>query len=79
VKLIDVDPKEAQKPDWNPEQGPSPARVAPVFDTDTNCRSGDGWYVCGSYLQSFEQNRALAPTQTSKWQGTVADHDHTFF
>ena len=76
VKLIDVYPQDAQKPDWNPEQGPKPGQYA---------QSLNGYELPvamevrrGRYLQSFEQPRALAPNQPIEWEVPLRDHDHVF-
>ena len=61
VKLIDVYPENAVKPDWNPEEGPKPGQYA---------QSLNGYELPvamevrrGRYLQSFEQPHALVPNQ----------------
>jgi len=76
VKLIDVYPDDAQKPDWNPEQGPKPGQYA---------QSLNGYELPvamevrrGRYLQSFEQPHALVPNQPIKWDVPLRDHDHVF-
>jgi putative CocE/NonD family hydrolase len=76
VKLIDVYPQDAQKPDWDSEKGPQPGQYA---------QSLNGYELPvamevrrGRYLQSFEQPHALAPNQTIKWDVPLRDHDHVF-
>lgn len=76
VKLIDVYPQDAQKPAWEPEQGPKPGQYA---------QSLNGYELPiamevrrGRYLQSFEQPHALAPNQPIKWEVPLRDHDHVF-
>jgi hypothetical protein len=76
VKLIDVYPQDAQKPDWNPEQGPKSGQYA---------QSLNGYELPvamevrrGRYLQSFEQPHALVPNQPIKWDVPLRDHDHVF-
>jgi putative CocE/NonD family hydrolase len=76
VKLIDVYPQDAQKPDWNLEQGPKPGQYA---------QSLNGYELPvamevrrGRYLQSFEQPHALVPNQPTEWDVPLRDHDHVF-
>jgi uncharacterized protein len=76
VKLIDVFPQDAQKPEWNPEQGPKPGQYS---------QSLNGYELPvamevrrGRYLQSFEQPHALSPNQPIKWDVPLRDHDHVF-
>jgi uncharacterized protein len=76
VKLIDVYPQDAQKPDWDPEKGPKPGQYA---------QSLNGYELPiamevrrGRYLQSFEKPHALVPNQTVKWDVPLRDHDHVF-
>ena len=76
VKLIDVYPDDAQKPDWNVEQGPKPGQYA---------QSLNGYELPvamevrrGRYLQSFEQPHALVANQPIKWDVPLRDHDHVF-
>jgi uncharacterized protein len=76
VKLIDVYPQDAQKPEWNPEQGPKAGQYA---------QSLNGYELPvamevrrGRYLQSFEQPHALSPGQPIKWEVPLRDHDHVF-
>jgi putative CocE/NonD family hydrolase len=76
VKLIDVYPQDAQKPDWDLEKGPKPGQYA---------QSLNGYELPvamevrrGRYLQSFEQPHALVPNQPVKWDVPLRDHDHVF-
>ncbi len=76
VKLIDVYPQNAQKPDWNPEEGPKPGRYA---------QSLNGYELPvamevrrGRYLSSFEHPRALVPNQPTEWDVPLRDHDYVF-
>jgi uncharacterized protein len=76
VKLIDVYPQNAQKPDWNLEQGPKPGQYA---------QSLNGYELPvamevrrGRYLESFEQPHALVPNQPTEWDVPLRDHDHVF-
>jgi uncharacterized protein len=76
VKLIDVYPQDAQKPDWDPEKGPKSGQYA---------QSLNGYELPvamevrrGRYLQSFEQPHALVPNQAIKWDVPLRDHDHVF-
>ena len=76
VKLIDVYPENAVKPDWNPEEGPKACQYA---------QSLNGYELPvamevrrGRYLQSFEQPHALVPNQPEKWDMSLRDHDYVF-
>jgi putative CocE/NonD family hydrolase len=76
VKLIDVYPDDAQKPDWNLEQGPKAGQYA---------QSLNGYELPvamelrrGRYLESFEQPHALVPNQPIQWDVPLRDHDHVF-
>ncbi len=76
VKLIDVYPQNAQKPDWNPEEGPKPGQYA---------QSLNGYELPvamevrrGRYLSSFEHPRALVPNQATEWDVPLRDHDYVF-
>jgi hypothetical protein len=76
VKLIDVYPQDAQKPEWNPEQGPKPGQYA---------QSLNGYELPvamevrrGRYLQSFELPHALVPNKPIQWEVPLRDHDHVF-
>jgi uncharacterized protein len=76
VKLIDVYPQDAQKPAWNPEEGPKAGQYA---------QSLNGYKLPiamevrrGRYLKSFEQPHALVPNQPTEWNVPLRDHDHVF-
>ena len=76
VKLIDVYPEDAQKPAWNPEEGPKPGQYG---------QSLNGYELPiamevrrGRYLKSFEQPHALVPNQPTEWNVPLRDHDHVF-
>lgn len=76
VKLIDVYPQNAQKPDWNPEEGPKPGQYA---------QSLNGYELPvamevrrGRYLPSFEHPHALVPNQPTEWDVPLRDHDYVF-
>ena len=76
VKLIDVYPENAQKNDWDPEEGPKPGQYA---------QSLNGYELPiamevrrGRYLQSFEQPHALTPNKPTEWNIPLRDHDHVF-
>jgi uncharacterized protein len=76
VKLIDVYPQDAQKPDWDPDQGPKPGQYA---------QSLNGYELPVAmevrrrrYLQSFEQPHALVPDQPTEWDVPLRDHDYVF-
>jgi putative CocE/NonD family hydrolase len=76
VKLIDVYPQDAQKPAWDPEEGPKPGQYA---------QSLNGYELPiamevrrGRYLKSFEQPHALEANQPTEWNVPLRDHDHVF-
>jgi putative CocE/NonD family hydrolase len=76
VKLIDVFPQDAQKNDWNPDDGPKPGQYA---------QSMNGYELPiamevrrGRYLQSFETQHPLVPNQPVKWEVPLRDRDHAF-
>jgi uncharacterized protein len=76
VKLIDVFPEDAQKNNWNPEDGPKPGQYA---------QSLNGYELPiamevrrGRYLASYEHPRALEPNQPVEWNVPLRDHDHVF-
>jgi len=76
VKLIDVYPQDAQKPAWEPEEGPKPGQYA---------QSLNGYELPiamevrrGRYLKSFEQPHALVANQPTEWNVPLRDHDHVF-
>jgi len=76
VKLIDVYPQNAQKNDWNPENGPKPGQYAPSLN---------GYELPiamevrrGRYLASYEKPHPLTPNQPIEWNIPLRDHDHVF-
>jgi putative CocE/NonD family hydrolase len=76
VKLIDVYPDNAQKNDWNPDEGPKPGQYA---------QSLNGYELPiamevrrGRYLASYEKPHALKPNQPTEWNVPLRDHDHVF-
>jgi len=76
VKLIDVYPDNAQKRDWNPEEGPKPGQYA---------QSLNGYELPiamevrrGRYLASYEKPHTLKPNQPTEWHIPLRDHDHVF-
>jgi putative CocE/NonD family hydrolase len=76
VKLIDVFPQDAQKPEWKPEEGPKPGQYA---------LSLNGYELPiamevrrGRYLASFEHPKPLVPKQPMEWTVLLRDHDHVF-
>jgi hypothetical protein len=76
VKLIDVYPDNAQKNDWNPDEGPKPGQYA---------QSLNGYELPiamevrrGRYLTSYEKPHALKPNQPTEWNIPLRDHDHVF-
>ena len=76
VKLIDVYPDNAQKNDWNPDEGPKPGQYA---------QSLNGYELPiamevrrGRYLASYEKPHALTPNQPTEWNIPLRDHDHVF-
>lgn len=76
VKLIDVYPENAQKADWDPEEGPKPGQFA---------QSLNGYELPiamevrrGRYLASYEQAHPLTPDEPVKWGIPLRDHDHVF-
>jgi len=76
VKLIDVYPDNAQKNDWNPDEGPKPGQYA---------QSLNGYELPiamevrrGRYLASYEKPRALKPNLPTEWNIPLRDHDHVF-
>jgi putative CocE/NonD family hydrolase len=76
VKLIDVFPQDAQKPEWKPDDGPKPGQYA---------QSLNGYELPiameirrGRYLRSFEQPGALTANEPAKWDVPLRDHDHVF-
>jgi len=76
VKLIDVYPEDAVKPEWNPDEGPKPGQFAQSL-------SGYELPVAmevrrGRYWQSFEQPHPLPSNQPLKWDVPLRDHDYVF-
>jgi len=76
VKLIDVYPQEAQKNNWNPEEGPKPGQYA---------QSLNGYELPvamevrrGRYLESFETPHPLPASRPIEWNIPLRDHDHIF-
>jgi len=76
VKLIDVYPENAQKADWDPEEGPKPGQFA---------QSLNGYELPiamevrrGRYLVSYEQPHPLTPDKPIEWDIPLRDHDHVF-
>jgi putative CocE/NonD family hydrolase len=76
VKLIDVFPDDAQKNNWDPDEGPKPGQYA---------QSLNGYELPiamevrrGRYLQSFEHPQPLKPNQPIQWAIPLRDHDHVF-
>ena len=76
VKLIDVYPEDAQKPEWSRDEGPKPGEYA---------HSLNGYELPvamevrrGRYLESFEQPHALVPNQATEWDVPLRDHDYVF-
>jgi uncharacterized protein len=76
VKLIDVYPENAQKNDWNPDEGPKPGQYA---------QSLNGYELPiamevrrGRYLKSDEKPAPLTPNQPAEWEIPLRDHDHVF-
>jgi putative CocE/NonD family hydrolase len=76
VKLIDVSPEDAQKPDWPADDGPLPGQYA---------RSANGYELPiamevrrGRYLASNEHPKALTPNAPTRWEVPLRDRDHVF-
>jgi uncharacterized protein len=76
VKLIDVYPDNAQKNEWNPDDGPRPGQYA---------QSLNGYELPiamevrrGRYLSSYEKPQALKANQPTEWNIPLRDHDHVF-
>ena len=76
VKLIDVYPQDAQKDNWNPEEGPKPGQYA---------QSLNGYELPvamevrrGRYLTSFEHPQPLVANKPTEWKIPLRDHDHVF-
>ena len=76
VKLIDVFPEDAQKPDWSADDGPAPGAFA---------LTANGYELPiamevrrGRFLASFEHPAALTPNKPVKWDVPLRDRDHVF-
>ena len=76
VKLIDVYPQDAQKNNWNPDEGPKPGQYA---------QSLNGYELPvamevrrGRYLTSFENPQPLIANKPTEWNVPLRDHDHVF-
>lgn len=76
VKLIDVYPQDAQKNNWNPDEGPKPGQYA---------QSLNGYQLPvamevrrGRYLTSFENPQPLVANKPTEWNVPLRDHDHVF-
>ncbi|HEY3951294.1 CocE/NonD family hydrolase [Phenylobacterium sp.] len=76
VKLIDVAPDNAAKPDWIADFGPAPGQFA---------RSANGYELPiamevrrGRYLESYEHPKALTPNKPVRWDVPLRDRDHVF-
>ncbi len=76
VKLIDVYPQDAQKNNWDPEEGPKPGQYA---------QSLNGYELPvamevrrGRYLESFETAHSLPANRPVEWNIPLRDHDHVF-
>ena len=76
VKLIDVYPQDAQKDNWNADEGPKPGQYA---------QSLNGYELPvamevrrGRYLTSFENPQPLVANKPTEWNVPLRDHDHVF-
>jgi len=76
VKLIDVYPEDAQKPDWNADEGPKPAAYGATMN---------GYELPiamevrrGRFLASNEHPAALTPDKAVLWNVPLRDRDHVF-
>ncbi len=76
IKLIDVYPENAQKPEWDPGAGPKPGQYA---------QSLDGYELPiamevrrGRYLESYKKPQPLTPNKPTEWNIPLRDHDHLF-
>jgi putative CocE/NonD family hydrolase len=76
VKLIDVYPDNAQKPEWNPDAGPRPGEYG---------RSINGYELPiamevrrGRYLASYERATPLVANRPIEWKIPLRDRDHVF-
>ena len=76
VKLIDVFPDDAQKPEWSENDGAKPGGWA---------MTGNGYELPiamevrrGRYLKSNEHPEALTPDKPAEWDVPLRDRDHVF-
>jgi putative CocE/NonD family hydrolase len=76
VKLIDVYPEGAQKPDWAADDGPKPGDFA---------KSMNGYELPiamevrrGRFLESYQTPHALTPGKPTRWDVPLRDRDHVF-
>jgi putative CocE/NonD family hydrolase len=76
VKLIDVYPENAQKNNWDGDDGPNPGQYA---------QSLNGYELPiamevrrGRYLLSYEHPHPLKPNAPVEWNIPLRDHDHVF-
>ncbi|HET8967168.1 MAG TPA: CocE/NonD family hydrolase [Candidatus Acidoferrum sp.] len=76
VKLIDVFPDDAQKNNWDPDEGPKPGQYA---------QSLNGYQLPiamevrrGRYLNSFEHPTPLQSNKPAQWEIPLRDRDHVF-
>jgi uncharacterized protein len=76
VKLIDVFPDDAQKNNWDPDEGPKPGQYA---------QSLNGYQLPiamevrrGRYLKSFEHPTPLQSNEPAQWEIPLRDRDHVF-
>ena len=76
VKLIDVFPDDAQKNNWDPDEGPKPGQYA---------QSLNGYQLPiamevrrGRYLKSFEHPTPLKSNEPAQWEIPLRDRDHVF-
>ena len=76
VKLIDVYPRDAQKNDWPPEEGPKPRQY---FQSLNGYELPIAMEVRrGRYLASYEKPSPLTPNKPTEWNIPLRDHDHVF-
>jgi uncharacterized protein len=76
VKLIDVYPDNAEKPEWKEDDGPAPGEFG---------KSLNGYQLPiamevrrGRYLESYEHSKPLTPNKPTRWDVPLRDHDHVF-
>ena len=76
VKLIDVFPDDAQKNNWDADEGPKPGQFA---------QSLNGYQLPiamevrrGRYLKSFEHPAPLKSNEPTQWEIPLRDRDHVF-